>query len=178
MKKILAFGASNSKQSINGKLAIWAANQLEDVEINPIDLNDFEMPIYGIDKENESGIPDLAHAFKAKLNEADGVIISLAEHNGSYTAAFKNITDWVSRIEKGTWSNKPMLLLATSPGGRGGLSVLTSAKSSFPHQGANVTGSFSLPSFNQNFSEADGIVDTDLKDTFDNELNEFKKAVQ
>ena len=120
MKKILAIGASNSRQSINGQLARWAANQIENAEVASLHLNDFEMPIYSIDRENETGIPGLAHDFKSKIKTADGIVISLAEHNGSYTASFKNITDWVSRIEKGTWAGKPVFLLATSPGQRGG----------------------------------------------------------
>ena len=166
MKKVLAIGASNSRQSINGKLALWAANQLEKAEVDSIDLNDFEMPIYSIDRENESGIPQKALDFKSKINEADGIVISLAEHNGSYTAAFKNITDWVSRMKGGTWGNTPVLLLATSPGARGGSGVLSSAKTAFPFQGAKVVGSFSLPSFFQNFSDTDGITDPVLIETF------------
>ena len=31
MKKILAFGTSNSKSSINQKLVTWSANQVDDV---------------------------------------------------------------------------------------------------------------------------------------------------
>jgi chromate reductase len=96
MKKVLAFGASNSKQSINQQLATWAANQIEDIELKTIDLNDFEMPIYSIDRENTSGIPQQAHNFKRLIMETDGIIISFAEHNGSFSAAYKNITDWTS----------------------------------------------------------------------------------
>ena len=57
-KTILAFGASNSKQSINKKLAKFAADQVADAAVQFLDLNDFEMPIYSIDRQNESGIPD------------------------------------------------------------------------------------------------------------------------
>ncbi|MEO0877483.1 MAG: NAD(P)H-dependent oxidoreductase, partial [Bacteroidota bacterium] len=63
-KKILAFGASNSRNSINKQLASYAAGQLTDATITLLDLNDFEMPIYSIDREKESGIPQLAEQFK------------------------------------------------------------------------------------------------------------------
>ncbi len=175
MKKIVAFGASNSRQSINQKLASWAAEQLSDVSIDLLDLNDFEMPIYSIDRETESGIPEKAKAFKETVKEADGIIISLAEHNGCYTSAFKNIIDWVSRIEKGTWAGKPVLLLSTSPGPRGGAGVIGIAKNAFPYQGAIVTGAFSLPSFNQNFDE--GIVDAELRNQFHEALNTFNQTI-
>ena len=66
-QKVIAFGASNSRNSINKKLATFAANQLSDAEITILDLNDFEMPIYSIDREEENGIPDLAKQFKALI---------------------------------------------------------------------------------------------------------------
>ena len=82
----------------------------------------------------------------------------MAEHNGSYTAAFKNLYDWMSRVQKEVWRNKPMLLMATSPGGRGGQTVLETAAKGFPYLGGNITTTYTLPFFGKNFSE-DGIVD-------------------
>lgn len=177
MKKIVAFGASNSTQSINQKLAKWAVSQLDGVEVEVLDLNDYEMPIYSIDREGSDGVPEAARSFKETLTASDGVIISFAEHNGSYSAAFKNVLDWMSRLEKPIWSNKPMLLLATSPGARGGLGVLGTATGSFPHQGGQVVASFSLPSFHQNFNEEDGIANGELKTTFTGELEKFKEVI-
>jgi len=163
MKKIIAFGASSSKTSINKKLATYAANQFEDASVELLDLNDFEMPIFSTDKETETGIPQLAHDFYAKLGTADLIVISFAEHNGAYSTAFKNIFDWTSRINAKTFQEKQVLLLATSPGPRGGSSVLEIAKNRFPFQGAVVKGSFSLPSFYENFDVVNGIIDNDLK---------------
>ncbi|WP_462249292.1 NADPH-dependent FMN reductase [Ekhidna sp.] len=176
MKKVLAIGGSSSRNSINKRFATWAANELAGAEIQEVDLNDFELPLYSIDKETENGIPQEAHDFKSLIKESDGVVLSLAEHNGSFSAAFKNITDWVSRIEKGTWADTPMLLLATSPGGRGGQGVLESAKSIMPHQGAKVAGAFSLPSFGSNFDDS-GIVDAGLKSSFEEQLKAFEQAL-
>ena len=53
--------------------------------------------------------------------------------------------------------------MATSPGVRGGSSVLEIANKRFPFQGAIVKGSFSLPSFNDNFDAEKGITNEDLK---------------
>lgn len=165
MKKVIALGASSSKTSINKQLAVYAANLLINTEVLVLDLNDYTLPMYSLDVENEQGIPEEVVRLQNTLAQADAFVVSLAEHNGSYTAAFKNAYDWVSRIEKKVWRNKPMLLMATSPGGRGGLTVLQTAQSSFPHMGANILGSFSLPSFYDNFK--DGVVIT----------LEFKKAL-
>jgi NAD(P)H-dependent FMN reductase len=151
MKKIIAFGASSSKTSINKQLATYAAKQFKEATITVLDLNDYEMPIFSIDKETNAGIPQLAHDFYAQLGTADLIVISFAEHNGAYTTAFKNIFDWTSRINSKTFQEKPVVLLATSPGPRGGSSVLEIAKNRFPFQGAVVKGSMTLPSFYENF---------------------------
>ena len=100
MSKLLAFGASSSKYSKNKKLASYVAKRMAPKEAILVDLNEFEMPIYSEDREEETGIPDKAYEFKKLVNESIGIIISLAEHNGSYTSAFKNIYDWISVIEK------------------------------------------------------------------------------
>ena len=71
MKKIIAFGASSSKTSINKQLATYTANQFQNVSVEILDLNDYEMPIYSVDKEKENGIPQLAHDFYSKLGSAD-----------------------------------------------------------------------------------------------------------
>mgnify|MGYP003685472847 CR=1 FL=1 len=176
-KNILVFGASSSKASINKRFATFTANQLQDANIDLLDLNDFEMPIYSIDREKESGIHPLAEAFKEKIRNADGIIISFAEHNGSYSAAYKNIYDWVSRIEKDVWLNKPMHLMATSPGGRGGQFVLETATKGYKFANSNSISTFSLPSFMQNFSDEDGIKDEALKTEFEAQLAIFKMAV-
>ncbi|NHM04388.1 NADPH-dependent FMN reductase [Flavobacterium celericrescens] len=168
MKKIIAFGASSSKASINKEFATYVAYQFQNASIEILDLNDYEMPIFSVDKEKENGIPQLAQDFYAKLGSADLIIISFAEHNGAYSAAFKNILDWTSRINMKTFQEKPMLLLATSPGPRGGSSVLEIAKGRFPFQGGVVKGSFSLPSFFDNFNSVNGIINPDLKNQLTN----------
>ena len=176
MKKIIALGASNSSRSINRKFAGWAARQ-SGFDVKLLDLNDFEMPIFSIDREEKSGFPEEAITFKKLISEADGLIFSMAEHNGAYSAAFKNIMDWISRIGKGIWSYKPMLLLATSPGGRGAQTVLEIAAASFPRRGAEVVASFSLPSFNDNFTDGSGITNPELLANFSQKLEEFKRHV-
>jgi chromate reductase len=88
MKKIVALGASNSSRSINRQLAGWAAQE-SGFSFELLDLNDFEMPIFSIDREEKSGFPEEAIAFKKLISEADGLIFSMAEHNGAYSSAFQ-----------------------------------------------------------------------------------------
>jgi chromate reductase len=175
MKKIVAFGASSSKKSINKILANFAAKQIEDAEVNLLDLNDFEMPIYSVDYENEFGIPKQAYKFKNTLSSADGIIISFAEHNGAYTAAFKNIFDWISRVEKIVWFNKPMFLIATSDGARGAITVLKMAHDRISKGGQLDIPRFSLPNFSQNFDPKIGIIDKKMKIEFNSFIKSFSK---
>lgn len=177
IKKIIAFGASSSKNSINKKLANFAANQVSDAKVKLLDLGDFEMPIFSVDRELESSIPSLAYDFKEHIKYADGIVMSFAEHNGAYSVAFKNIFDWISRIEKDVWLNKPMFLLATSPGRKGGKLVLDLAVNKFKRMSKNAVFSFSLPSFNDNFSEIDGITDKTLLNLFNKQLTLFELSL-
>lgn len=176
-RQIIAFGASNSRNSINKKLANFVANQVSDATVELLDLNDYEMSIYSIDRQKESGIPELAYQFLQKMKDADGLVISLAEHNGAYTAAFKNIFDWASRIEKNVWQNKPMFLLAASDGARGAQLVLEIALNKFSRLSSNVVVDFSFPDFYDNFSETDGIINEELREKFLVKLNEFERAL-
>ncbi len=163
MKKIITIAGSNSQKSINKTLLSYTTSLLENVKIISIDLNDYVLPIYGVDFEAENGIPFAAKRLDEIISKADGFIISLAEHNGSYASVFKNTIDWLSRINMKIWREKPMFLMATSPGGRGGMTVLQSAKAYFPFLGGNVTVDFSLPNFYDNFLGAE-ISDHELKE--------------
>lgn len=160
--KLLAFGASTSSTSINRQLANHAASLVEGAEVTDLDLRTFNLPIYSSDEEETNGIPAAAHEFRALIGSHDGLVVSLAEHNGSYSAAFKNLYDWTSRIDTKVWQDKPMLLLATSPGGRGGATVLEAGKATFPRMGADLKATFSLPSFHDNFAAGEGITDPEL----------------
>ncbi|WP_278381868.1 NADPH-dependent FMN reductase [Pseudoalteromonas distincta] len=149
--KVIAFAATNHSKSINKQLVEYAASLLTKVDVEIIDLNDYELPLYGQDKEEELGHPKLAKAFLEKIANSDGIIISFAEHNGSYTVAYKNIFDWCSRIEPKVYQKKPMVLLATSPGSMGASSVLATAVQSAPYFDGVVKASLSIPSFFDNF---------------------------
>jgi NAD(P)H-dependent FMN reductase len=163
--KILAFAATSSSKSINKQLVRYAASQLasqyEDTEIEILDINDYELPLFSEDREAELGQPELAKAFLAKIGSSDMVIISFAEHNGSYTVAYKNIFDWASRINPKVFQNKAMVLLATSPGPGGASSVLAAATASAPYFGGNVKASLSVPSFYDNFDSEQGLINND-----------------
>jgi len=160
--KVLAFGASTSSQSINRQLANFTAEQIPGAEVTDLDLRTLDLPIYSSDEEEANGIPSDAVQFVELIGSHDAVVVSMAEHNGSYSAAFKNLYDWASRSEGKLWGGKPMLLMSTSPGGRGGATVIEAAKATFPRMGADLRASFSLPSFYDNFDRENGVTDMEL----------------
>lgn len=157
--KVLALAGSTSTTSINRQLAVHAAGLIPGSQVTSLDLRDFDAPMYSSDEESANGIPGAAVAFLEQIQAHDAIVISLAEHNGSYASAFKNLYDWCSRQQQAVWSDKPMLLMATSPGGRGGATVLAAAEATFPRMGADLRAVFSLPGFHDNFSSGDGIKD-------------------
>ena len=178
MKKIITIGASTSKNSINKTFANYVASQLKNVEIISVDISTFNnLPIFSVDYESANETPEEISILNSLFKDVDGFIISFAEHNGSFSAGYKNVFDWVSRQDGKVFNNKPALLLSTSPGGRGGATVLSSAVSVYPHQGAIATGSFSLPSFFDNFKE-NALVNSELNEQLKTEISKFQEAIK
>lgn len=147
--KILAFAATSSRTSINRVLVTHAANRIMDAaapeaEVSFIDLNDYEMPIYSIDREMQNGIPQVAQDLFTQIGVADALLISFAEHNGSTTAAWKNVFDWMSRIEMKVFQAKRMVILAATPGPRAGAGVLGHQEMLIPHFGGEIVGKLGI----------------------------------
>lgn len=171
--KILAIAGSNSDTSINKLLVSYAASLVENAEVEIVDMNDFEMPIYKHQREVESGVPQEAKNFAQKIDAADVLFVSLSEHNGTYSTAFKNVFDWTSRIkDRAVWNEKSMLLMATAPGARGGLGVLEAATKRFPLHGGNIVDTFTLPFFNDNFDKEASKISNEERDS------ELKEKIQ
>ena len=114
--KIFAFAGSNSSTSINKKLVVFSLRSFPNDQINLIDLNDYEMPIFSVDRE-KNGFPKEASLFLENISDCDVIICSLSENNRNFSVAFKNVFDWCSRINPKVFQDKKMFLMTTSPGG-------------------------------------------------------------
>jgi len=175
MKKIIAFGGSTSSTSINKQLATYASSLLKNTEVEILDMNDYKSILFDVDEE-KNGFPEIIKELHEKFTSTDGFIISLAEHNGSYASAYKNTIDWLSRVERNVFHNKPMLLMAASPGPRGGASVLEAAKSYYPRLGAEIVTTFSLGKFYDNFKE-DRIIDEETNTVLKDAITNFESSL-
>jgi NAD(P)H-dependent FMN reductase len=72
------------------------------------------MPLFSVDIEEEIGKHPLAQSYWTKC-WTDILVVSMAEHNGNYSASLKNVFDWCTRIS-GKVFQKSMLLMASSQG--------------------------------------------------------------
>lgn len=149
--KILAFAASNHSASINRDLVGYVASRLKqlrpEADVTFLDLNDYEMPIYSLDREAANGVPQLAQDFLDHITAADAVLVSFAEYNGQVTSAWKNIFDWMSRISPKVWQNTPGVITAAAPGPRAGGSVLAGQAALAPHHGMDLKGQYGVGSW-------------------------------
>ncbi len=173
--KILAFAGSISSTSINRELIKYVLQFFEQGDIHLLDLNDYEMPIFSEDRE-KNGFPEEVIQLMKQIGEADLIICSLAEHNRTYSAAFKNTLDWMFRISSRPFQGKSMFLLATSPIEGGGEHVLKLAETFFPTLGADIKASFLFPLFGENFdTEHTSIRNKKIEEALHDKIQECKK---
>ncbi|AIY14361.1 NADPH-dependent FMN reductase [Cellulophaga baltica] len=173
MSTILAFAGSNSSSSINYKLVQYTAGLVGEKEVQVVNLANYPFPLYSVDEEKNNGFINSLIEFNSEIKSAAGLIISVNEHNSNPSAYFKNLLDWLSRVDKAFLAETDIFLMSTSPGKRGGMSALEITANLLPRFGATVVATFSLPSFQENFDEAKGIVDADLAKQHQEALNQF-----
>ncbi|MFT7621480.1 MAG: chromate reductase [Myxococcota bacterium] len=147
--KILALSGSSSSKSLNHRLLRYATSLAsQEHPIQTVSVRDIDAPIFSVDIEAESGIPADIETLHLDARSADAIILATPEHNGGMPAMLKNVIDWLSRVQsEKKWCARPVLLLSTSPGGRGGQTNLQHLATIMPFWGAEIGGSFSLGRF-------------------------------
>jgi NAD(P)H-dependent FMN reductase len=163
--RLLFFAGSTREASFNRKLASLAHHIAEanGIEAVLVDLKDYPMPIYNGDLEAKDGPPERARAFKALLEEYEGVFIASPEYNSSVTPLLKNTLDWVTRVrakgESGleVFKSRVFAISGASPGYYGAMrSLLALRQILVVGMGATVIPQqIALPRANDAF-EADG----------------------
>ena len=159
--KILSFSGSNSPTSINHQLLLNVTGRIEEFEVELVEVRELEIPLYSIVKEKE-GIPEDVKFLYEKIQEFPALIIAVNEYNANVSGFFKNVIDWLSRIDRKFLQEKKILLVSTSPGKRGGASAMEYCKSQFPRFGAEIVESFSLPQFYENFDSGRSVITNEV----------------
>ncbi|MEL0653585.1 NAD(P)H-dependent oxidoreductase [Pseudoalteromonas issachenkonii] len=179
MKKILTVSGSNSKNSINRTLLELASSKIEGHEVTTLDIRDYPMPFFSLDREESEGHPDAAKQIRTLFAQHDAFIISSPEHNGAIPAELKNLFDWVSRLgdlqNPMFATNKPVFLLSTSPGPRGGATNIQTLSQIMPFWGADIRGSFSLGSFYDYF--VDGQLNVEKEQELTSAITDFTASL-
>lgn len=135
--RLLILPGSARTGALSGRLAACAARLAPASGLEPrvFDLRALNLPVYDGDLEAEQGVPAGALALRAALMDSDAVLLVTPEYNGFPTPLVINAFDWLSRIPAtahpsglAVTANKPVALLASSPGALGGLRAMTSLR--------------------------------------------------
>ena len=177
MAKILAFAGSNSSTSINYQLVKYTASLIENHEIQLMNMSNYPFPMYSEDAEKKEGFSNSLIEFKNDIAKCDGILLAVNEHNSNPSAYFKNVLDWLSRLERKFMEGKRVLLMSTSPGKRGGIGSLGVVEALLPRFGAEIAATFSLPSFAQNFDVEQGISNEEVAQSLEAALTRFLKGL-
>lgn len=177
MAAILAFAGSNSSTSINFKFVQHTVSLVQGHDIQVLNMAEHPFPMFSEDLEKAEGYSNSLKELKQQINSTNGLILSVNEHNGNPSAYFKNVLDWLSRLDRNFLEGTKVLLMSTSGGKRGGKGSLAVIGSMLPRFGAEVSATFSLPSFYDTFSE-ESILDEDLKNEHLNALNTFLDSLK
>ncbi len=117
--KIIAISGSLRKNSYNTGLIRSAIELKQDsIEIEYFDIKD--IPLYNADidgKEKPYAVIELTK----KVADADGILIAVPEYNYSYTAALKNVFDWLSRALPMPLFGKSLAMMGASYGMSGSM---------------------------------------------------------
>lgn len=182
MAKIILMAASTRKDSLNKKLALNAhrilAAQFAQHQVELLSMNDFVMPVYDGDLEAQSGVPAAVQSLGNKILEADAIVISTPEYNGSIPGTFKNAIDWVSRLKPMPWGGKKLLLLSASPGAFGGIRGLWHTRVPLEALGVFVFPEmFALPSAHTLFDESGKLKDAGTEERLRLLLGKFQQQI-
>ncbi|MFC4220108.1 NADPH-dependent FMN reductase [Flagellimonas marina] len=162
MAAILAFAGSNSSTSINYRLVQYTTSLLENQEFRQLNMTRYPFPMFSEDDEKQKGYSNSLVELKEDIQNAKGLILSVNEHNGNPSAYFKNVLDWLSRLDRNFLEGTKVFLMSTSGGKRGGKGAFEVIKSLLPRFGGEVVATFSLPLFYENF-ENESISNEELK---------------
>lgn len=138
--RILALSGSARKESLNRKLLAVAveAARAAGAEVTLLDLNEYEMPLYHGDLEDEKGMPEKAQKLVKLISEHAGLLIASPEYNAGLTPLLTNTIDWCTRADENPFIGKVAAIVSASPGQLGGIRSQQLARQLLTHLGSHV----------------------------------------
>jgi chromate reductase len=175
--KILLFAGSLRADSLNKKLVAIAKNilaQKASLQVTSVDLKTLSIPVYDGDIE-ALGIPEGVKLLGQLIAEADALVLSSPEYNGSIAGSFKNTIDWISRLRPQPLSQRPVLLMGASPGYFGAVRALSEARTPFNTLGAYLfPQTFALPKAAEAITSTGELQDEATKKNLETLLSDFQ----
>src|SRR3954452_13714500 len=98
-----------------------------------------ELPFF--DQDDETAPPASVQRLRAQVAAADTVVFVTPEYNGTIPGLLGNAIDWLSRPYDGSPAalrGKPVLTVAASPGGVGGVRALIALRTVLGNAGAEL----------------------------------------
>jgi chromate reductase, NAD(P)H dehydrogenase (quinone) len=180
--KVLVFGASLRRDSLNVKLASAAAEVIR-AKGGTADLGtmlDFDCPSFDQDLEEPGQpLPLGAERLRDRLVAADAFVIAAPEYNASMSGALKNIIDWTSRFKPQPFNGRQGFLMSASPSMIGGNRGLWALRIPLEHLGARLyPDMYSLAQAHQAFGADGNIADDILRKRFESTLDCFLDFVE
>jgi len=179
--RVLIFGASLRRGSLNDRLATLAASVAAEKGgvVDRASMADFECPSYDQDAEAAGETPAPAHRLRERLVTADAFVIASPEYNASMPGVLKNVIDWVSRFRPQPFNGRQGLLLSASPSMAGGNRGLWALRVPLEHLGARVyPDMFSLAQAHEAFDDGGRIADATLQQRFEATVECFLDLVE
>lgn len=178
--RILVIAGSEREGSLNQRLARFAAARAVQLGHLPtvFSLRELELPLYDGNLERASGVPQAVAQLQRAIHESDALLIVTPEYNGFPTPLVVNAFDWLSRLTStdrmpsglGVTADKPVALLAASPGAGGALRSMNFLRQFLQMAFAMlvVPQQFALGRAHEAFDDAGALADTKAAVAVDN----------
>ena len=123
-KKIVSLVGTNASKSYNRKL-LHSMRDLFDAQTDFEICEIKDIPMFNEDLlESE---PQIVKDLAAKIEDADGIVISTPEYDHSVPASLKSAIEWLSSIEH-PFTDKPVMIVGTSLGIQGTVRAQTNLR--------------------------------------------------
>jgi len=93
-------------------------------------------PLPMFNQDAEKPFPEAVAEFRARVAQADALLIATPEYNSSVSGALKNAIDWASRSPQQPRNGKPVAIMGASTGNFGTLRAQLHLRQILTHVGA------------------------------------------
>ena len=148
--------------------------QEQGADASEFDLN--PVPMFNADVLGQ-GMPDAVSELRASVEEADAVVLTTPEFNGTFSAAIKNAIEWMTQPTN-LMDGKHFAIMASSPGRLGAAKTHMPLSYAVESEGGIVLHrpKINVPLVNEVFSESGELLDPTTGDLVYQTMTALVKA--